>query len=71
VLYASKVLVVLRPTAETELDAVELFEKFSDQQVGFTDCVSFVLMRKQGLKRAFGYDDHLERAGFERWPKRP
>jgi predicted nucleic acid-binding protein len=70
ILYSSKMLAVLRPDGETELDAVDLFEKFADQQVSFTDCVSFALMRKQGLKRVFGYDDHFARAGFERWPKR-
>jgi predicted nucleic acid-binding protein len=47
---------------------VELFRKFADQKVSFTDCVSFVLMRKQRLTRAFSFDRHYEQAGFEIWP---
>lgn len=65
---ASRALVILRPTTEDELRAVEQFEKFADQDVSFTDCLSFVLMRRARLRRAFTFDDHFERAGFQRWP---
>lgn len=65
---ASTALTILRPGPEDELGALEDFEKFADQEVSFTDCVSFVLMRKARLRRAFTFDAHFRRAGFEMWP---
>ena len=65
---ASEILEVLRPTAEDELRALELFEKYADQRVSFTDCVSFVLMRRSRIERAFSFDGHFSRAGFMIWP---
>lgn len=51
---------------------VELFDssskyflKHQDQEYSFTDCVSFVLMRKIGIKRALTKDQHFIQAGFE------
>jgi predicted nucleic acid-binding protein len=64
----SKSFVVMRPEAEDELEALRLFEKFADQRVSFTDCVSFALMRRRGIERAFTFDAHFERAGFTVWP---
>ena len=46
-----------------------MFAKFADQQVSFTDCVSFVLMRRNRLERAFTFDRHFASAGFEITPK--
>jgi uncharacterized protein len=61
-------LTILRPDATDELEALAAFEKYADQEVSFTDCVSFVLMRKHGLRKAFSYDRHFALAGFEIWP---
>ena len=58
------------PDAEDEFEAlVELFRKFADQRVSFTDCVSFALMRRYGIAKAFGFDRHFVHAGFELWPE--
>ncbi|MFI5120266.1 MAG: type II toxin-antitoxin system VapC family toxin [Thermoanaerobaculia bacterium] len=67
-IYASRVLTILRPDASDESAAVDLFRKFADQKVSFTDCVSFALMRRHRLKRAFTFDRHFAGAGFEVWP---
>ncbi len=67
-LYASRSLEVLRPNHEDEIDALRWFEKFSDQDVSLTDCVSFVLMKKNRIKTAFAFDRHFVLAGFEIWP---
>ena len=67
VTYRSNILHILRPVLEDELAALDVFEKFADQQVSFTDCVSFVLMRKNKIRRAFSFDGHFERAGFALW----
>ena len=65
----SSTLEILRPGPREEQAAVELLEKFGDQGVSFTDCVSFVLMRQAKLKRVFGFDRHFVAAGFDLWPR--
>lgn len=45
-------------------DALRLMRKFADQAVSFTDCISFVLMRREGLREAFCFDGHFTAAGF-------
>ena len=67
-IYASGSLAVLRPGADEELEAVDLFEKYADQAVSFTDCVSFSLMRRGRIERAFTFDRHFSLAGFAQWP---
>ncbi len=64
----SQELDILRPDADLELKALDLFEKFADQAVSFTDCVSFALMSSCGISEAFTFDHHFELAGFKRWP---
>jgi len=66
-LHASTELLILRPVLEDETAAIELFEKYADQKVSFTDCISFVLMRKADIETAFSFDQHFERAGFKLW----
>ncbi len=68
-LLSSAALTILRPDADDETAAVELFAKFADQRVSFTDCVSFVLMRRHRLERAFTFDRHFADAGFELVPR--
>ena len=63
-IYASRFLTILRPDTAVESEALSFFLKYADQSVSFTDCTSFVLMRRQGLKRVFGFDDHFRLAGF-------
>ncbi|MEM7582586.1 MAG: PIN domain-containing protein [Acidobacteriota bacterium] len=67
-LLTSEVLEILRPDHETELRALQAFERFADQQVSYTDCVSFALMERQRIRRAFAFDRHFALAGFELWP---
>ncbi|MCE5277847.1 MAG: PIN domain-containing protein [Planctomycetaceae bacterium] len=63
-LYASARLMILRPAEKDELEALELFRKFADQKISFTDCISFVLMRHNRIKQAFTFDHHFRTAGF-------
>ena len=67
-LLLSEVLEILRPDYEDELRALEHFEKLADQQVSFTDCASFALMKRERIRRAFSFDQHFAYAGFELWP---
>lgn len=65
---SSPLLSVLRPDTEDEFRALDLLAKYGDQRVSFVDCVSFVLMTRYELRRAFSFDRDFEMAGFERWP---
>lgn len=67
-LLGSRELRILRPSQEEERAALDWFEKFADQRVSFTDCVSFVLLRRNRIDRVFGFDRHFALAGFELWP---
>jgi len=69
-LLGSKALTILRPDAEDELAALDLFARFADQKVSFTDCTSFALMRRHRLSRVFTFDRHFVAAGFEVLPQR-
>lgn len=52
-------------------EAFSLMKKFADQAVSFTDCISFVLMKKQGVRDVFGFDRHFVSAGYRLWPNIP
>lgn len=67
-LYASEALTILRPEEADERAAVDLFERFADQRVSFTDCVSFALMNRYRIERAFTFDRHFVLAGFQAIP---
>ena len=69
-IYASHSLNILRPNEEDERQALEYFEKYADQKIAFTDCVSFVLMKKMRIGQVFTYDRHFEFAGFRVRPAR-
>ncbi|MEK7269723.1 MAG: PIN domain-containing protein [Planctomycetota bacterium] len=66
----SKSLTILRPDKADEREALSLFRKFADQRVSFTDCVSFALMKRHRIRRAFAFDVHFAYAGFLLWPGR-
>jgi predicted nucleic acid-binding protein len=64
----SKAIEWLRPTADDYGKAVKLMRKYADQSVSFTDCISFVLMRRESITRVFGFDRHFQAAQFKLWP---
>ena len=43
---------------------LELFSERPDKEWGFTDCVSFVIMRARGIMGALTTDEHFQQAGF-------
>jgi hypothetical protein len=45
-------------------EAVEMFRRHEDKRWSFTDCTSFVLMRREGLTEAFTFDRNFKQAGF-------
>lgn len=64
-IYTSRVLTILRSNEEDELEALTWMEKFADQDISFADAVSFALMKRQSIKKAFSFDRHFKLAGFQ------
>jgi predicted nucleic acid-binding protein len=53
-------------TVDLVRDAVgSWIERFRDQAFSLTDAASFELMRREGLRTAFAFDDDFRTAGFE------
>jgi predicted nucleic acid-binding protein len=44
-------------------EAFSVFQKFSDKEWSFTDCVSRVVMERLGLNKAFSFDHHFRQFG--------
>jgi predicted nucleic acid-binding protein len=52
-----------------EKAAWSLFEERPDKSYSFTDCTSFVLMRRQRIAKAVTLDVHFSQEGFEVLPE--
>lgn len=53
------------PAASALFDeAFQLFKTYTDKAWSLTDCVSFVVMRREGMTDALTSDHHFEQAGF-------
>jgi uncharacterized protein len=67
-IYSSSSILILRPFEDHEQRAIGFLEKYADQKVNFTDCVSFALMHSHRFRKAFTFDRHFRSAGFETIP---
>jgi predicted nucleic acid-binding protein len=47
-----------------ETEAEGILAKFTDQNFSYTDAVSFVIMKRQKIRKAFCFDKHFVTAGF-------
>jgi predicted nucleic acid-binding protein len=45
-------------------DGLELFNRRHDKEWGLVDCISFVVMKRYGVRHALAADDHFVQAGF-------
>jgi uncharacterized protein len=45
-------------------EAFSLYEARPDKDWGLTDCISFVVMQRLGIREALTADHHFEQAGF-------
>jgi predicted nucleic acid-binding protein len=54
------------PLSQAIMDqAMTLFQSRSDKEWGLTDCLSFVIMEREGVTQALTADVHFRQAGFE------
>ena len=63
--YASESIDVLSSTRNDEVEAIRWMRKFADKEISFTDCISFAMMRRVGIRTAFTFDRHFRDAGFQ------
>jgi len=49
-------------------EAWRYFQKRPDKDYSLTDCVSFVVMEREGIQEALTFDGHFDQAGFRRLP---
>ena len=55
---------IVPPTQELFDAGVALYSQRPDKAWSLTDCISFVVMREQGISEALTGDHHFEQAGF-------
>ena len=63
-IYASELVIIERSSETDEYGALALFQKYADQKVSFTDCLSFVVMQRLKIKQVFTFDYHFSLLGF-------
>ncbi|WP_293135395.1 type II toxin-antitoxin system VapC family toxin [Okeania sp. SIO3I5] len=44
-----------------------IYHQYSDQDWGLTNCISFVVIRLEGITEALTYDRHFQQAGFTKF----
>mgnify|MGYP001406099122 CR=1 FL=1 len=64
-----KLATLLHITPSDEKASWKLFEKRADKSCSFTDCTSFIVMRRQKVKMAPTFDHHFAQEGFHVAPE--
>jgi uncharacterized protein len=64
-MYASPGIDILPSTRLDEIEAIRWMRKYADKDISFTDCLSFAIMRRVGIRTAFAFDRHFRDAGFQ------
>ena len=63
-------LVTVVPVDDAAREAAwRLFRKLNEPHLSLTDCTSFAVMERFGIKEAFTFDAHFRRAGFDVLPR--
>lgn len=53
-------IVILWITDEVEQNAQDIFRRFDDKKLSFTDCTSFALINRYGIETVFAFDEHFK-----------
>ncbi len=64
-IYDSEHTGIARSSEDDERKALMYFRKYADQKISFTDCLSFVTMKKLSLHQVFTFDRHFKYVGFD------
>jgi len=67
---ASEVLALVEVDPSIRKEAWKLFKRYRDQKLSFTDCTSFAVMGKYGVREAFTFDENFAKVGFVTLPHR-
>lgn len=60
----SEEIIIVRLDARLFSRAFELYRTYDDKTWGLIDCVSFIVMRENGITDALTNDKHFQQAGF-------
>ncbi len=63
-LLSSRIVELIWLDEAVKIESWDYFRKHADKVFSFTDCTSFVLMKKMKLTAYFGFDDDFKQAGF-------
>lgn len=56
---------ILYPDPVLQAEAWDLFGEYGRSGANAVDCVSFAIMKRMGIRRAFTFDRHFRAPGFE------
>lgn len=56
---------IVFPDAALQAAGWDLFEKWGGSGASAVDCLSFAIMKRHGIRKAFTFDDHFRKPGFE------
>jgi predicted nucleic acid-binding protein len=63
-LRASVATIIVPTTDQLWQEGVDLYERRPDKEWSLTDCISFVVMQREGITEALTGDKHFQQAGF-------
>ncbi len=64
ILYKTDVYKILHTDIEIEMSALRVLEKYKDQDLSFTDCMTIALMKKYKINKIFTFDKHFQLFNF-------
>ena len=56
---------IVYPDAIIQQDAWNLFRTLAGTGANAVDCVSFAIMKRRSIRKAFSFDDHFRIAGLQ------
>ena len=65
---ASPRIVKVYSNENIEREAEDILRRYDDQDFSYGDSVSFTIMKRQKIKKAFSFDKHFQTMGFVRIP---
>ena len=59
-IYSQDNIEIIENEDSIEQKAYRIFKKYADQDFSITDCLSFVIMKENRIKKAFTFDKHFK-----------